>query len=238
MSNQKLSSTLVITWVALPGLAIFLGAGPARAQSSSANYTFLVAAGFLCDPGDSATCPAVVKSSNGDSYEMSGAGMFATQSKSVTAAGTFTHKSSGGNVLETGVWIASELMSFYSYGVAPGARMRGGRAFGPGPFAPMRSRMFSGSMPAGGLAVFRVRLLPIVGLPKTATLQVNCALAKVPPERQTEGIRLTLEGSGLEFAEEVGGRTLFVLTRPAARATTKSTAPHDETSPAPAEVGP
>ena len=119
MSNQNALSTLIFTWAAVPSLAIFLGAGPARAQSSSsANYTFLVGAGFLCDSGDSSTCPAVVKSANGDSYEMSGAGTFTSQSKSVTAAGTFTHKSIDGMALETGVWIASELVSFDSYGIA------------------------------------------------------------------------------------------------------------------------
>lgn len=236
MSSQKLFSSLVITWVAVPSLAIFLGAGPAMAQSSSANYTFLVAAGFLCDSSDSATCPAVVKSANGDSYEMSGAGTLTTQSKSVTAAGTFTHKSSSGTVLETGVWIASELMSFDSYGIAPGALTREGRAFGPPQFGPMRRRMVSGSMPAGGLAVFRIRLLPVWGGSKTAMLQVNCAIGKVPPEHQVEGIRLAFEGGGVEFDEEVSGRTLFLLTRPGASAASKPPAPEVDTSLAPAEV--
>jgi hypothetical protein len=92
----------------------------------------------------------VVKTAQGDSYEVSGAGTLATQSKSVTAAGTFTDKSASGNVLETGVWVAGELVSFDSYGIAPGALMRAGSAFSPPPFGPMRSRMFSGAMPAGG----------------------------------------------------------------------------------------
>ena len=236
MSEQKLSSTLVITCVAMPSLAIFLGAGQAMGQSSSANYTFLVAAGLLCDSGDSSVCPAVVKSADGASYEMSGAGTLAPQSKSVTAAGTFTHKSRDGNVLETGVWIASELVSFDFYGIAPGALMRGGRAFGPPPFGPMRSRMFSGSMPAGGLAVFRIRLLPVRGLSKNATLEVNCALGKVPPERQVEGIRLAFERGGAEFDEEISGGTLFLLTRPGASAAAEAPAPKVDTNPAPTEV--
>jgi hypothetical protein len=236
MSSQKVFAKLVITWVAAPSLAIFLGAGPARAQSSAANYTFLVGAGFLCDAGDSAPCPAVVRSAQGDSYEMSGAGTLTMQSKSVTAAGTFTHKSSSATVLETGVWIASELVSFDSYGVAPGALMRGGRAFGPPPFGPMRSRIFPGSMPAGGLAVLRIRLLPVWGVSKTATLQVNCALGKVPDEHPTEGIRLAFQGGGAEFDEEVSGRTLFLMTRPGASAAAKAPAPEADTNLAPAEV--
>ena len=131
MSSQKVFPNLVITWLAVLSLAIFLVAGPAMAQSGAANYAFLVGAGFLCDSGDSSACPAVVKSADGDSYEMSGAGTLTTQSKSVTAAGTFTHKSTDGVVLETGVWIASELVSFDSYGIAPGALMREGRASRP-----------------------------------------------------------------------------------------------------------
>ena len=213
MSNQNIFSTLTVTWVAVPALAMFLGAGSARAQNKPSDYTFLLASGFLCDPGDSATCPAVVKSANGDSYEMSGAGTLNTQSKSVTAAGTFAHKSSDGTVLEAGVWIVSELVSFDSYGIAPGALMSGRRAFGPPKFGPKGLPIFSGSMPTGGLAVFRIRLLPLSGASKTAVLQANCALGKVPAEHQTEGIRLSLERNGTEFSEEVSGRVMFLSMR-------------------------
>jgi hypothetical protein len=156
----------------------------------------------------------VVKSAQGDSYEVSGAGTLSMPSKSVTATGTFTHKSRDGNALETGIWIASELVSFDSYGIVPGALMGGGQAFGPPQFGPKRLPMLAGPMPAGGLAVLRIRLLPMRGAPKTAMLQVNCALGKVPVEHQREGIRLAFEGGSSEFDEEVSGRTLFVLTRP------------------------
>ena len=236
MSRQKVSSALWITCIAVLSLSIFLSAGRAVAQGSPADYTFLVGAGFLCDPPDSAPCPAVVKSSSGDSYEISGAGTFATQSKSVTATGTFSHKSSCGMVLETGVWIASELVSFDSYGVAPGALMREGRALGSLQFGPMRSRMFSGSVAAGGRAVFHIRLLPMRAGPRSALLQVNCPIGKVSPEHQAEGIRLALEGGGIEFEEEVGGRTLFVLTRPGASVASKARPRKAETKPASGEV--
>jgi hypothetical protein len=236
MWSQRVFPSLVIAWVVVPSLAILLGAGPAMAQSRAASYAFLVGAGFLCDSSDSSACPAVAKSADGASYEISGAGTFATQGKSVTAAGTFTHKSADGTVLGTGVWVASELLGFESYGVAPGALMRTGRAFGGPRFGPMRSRMPFGSMPAGGLAVFRIRLLPMWGIPKTATLEVNCALGKVPPEHPTEGIKLAFEGGGAEFNEEVSGRTMFVLTRPGAGTAPKTPAPEGGTNPAPAEV--
>jgi hypothetical protein len=236
MSCQRVFLNRVIAWVPLPSLTIFLAVVPAIAQSSNSDCTLLVGSGFLCDSGDSSACPAVVKSADGASYEMSGAGTLAPQSKSVTAAGTYTHKSSSGDVLETGVWVASELLSFDSYGIAPGALMREGRALGPPQFGPKRLPMFSGSMPTGGLAVLRIRLIPVLGFAKNATLQVNCALGKVPEERQAEGIRLAFEGGGGEFDEEVSGRALFVSTRPAANLEPKPTATGDATNPPPAEV--
>jgi hypothetical protein len=237
MPRGKLSLIQAMAWAAAPTLALFLGTGTVRAQSNSASYTFLVAAGFLCDPGDSSACPAVVKSANGDSYEITGAGTLTTQSKSVTAAGTFTHKSSNGLVIEAGVWIASELASFDSYGIAPGALMRDGRALGPRQMDLSRGLgMFSGSMAAGGLAVLRIRLLLVRGISRNATLQVNCALGKVPSEHPVEGISLALEGGSVEYDEEVSGRALFLLARPGATATAKAPVPRLDPEPPPTET--
>jgi len=236
MSCQRVFLDRAITWVAMPGFSLFLAFVPVIAQTSNSNYILLVGAGFLCDSGDSSSCPAVVKSAEGASYELSGAGTLAPQSKSVTAAGTYTRKSSGGDVLETGVWVASELVSFDFYGIAPSALMREGRAIGPPQFGPKRVPMLSGSTAAGGLAVLRIRLLPVLGFAKNATLQVNCALGKVPDEHQVEGIRLALEGGSVEFDEEVSGHALFLLTRPGAGPAVKTPAPGAGTNPAPAEV--
>lgn len=108
----------------------FLLAFPVLAQNDSSKYVFLLASGFLCDPGDSSTCPARAKANQGDSYELSGAGTFHAQNRSVEAAGTYAHHSPNGNVLETGVWFASELMKFDSYGTSPGALY--GKRFGVG----------------------------------------------------------------------------------------------------------
>jgi hypothetical protein len=240
MTRGKLSLTLFIAWAAAQTLALFLGAGTARAQSNSANYTFLVAAGFLCDSGDSSTCPAVVKSANGDSYEITGAGTLTAKSKAVTAVGTFTHKSSNGMVVEAGVWIASELVSFDSYGIAPWALMREVRTLGPrqidlSSFGPRGMGMFSGSMAAGGLAVMRIRLLPVRGLSRNATLQMNCALGRVPTEHATEGVRLALEGSGVDYDEEVSGRAMFLLMKPGTDTAAKALAPKVDAEPSPAE---
>jgi hypothetical protein len=70
---------------------------------------------------------------------------------------------------------------------------------------------------------------------RTAVLQVNCALGKVPEEHETEGIRLTFEGGG-EFDQEPSGRTMFVLMRLGASPAPKSPTVGDETNPAPAQA--
>jgi hypothetical protein len=87
------------------------------------------------------------------------------------------------------------------------------RALGPPQFGPKRLTMFTGLVPTGGLAVFRILLLPMSGATRTAVLQVNCALGDVLRERSVEGIRLTSESSGNEFSEEVGGRVMFLSIR-------------------------
>jgi hypothetical protein len=127
------------------------------------------------------SCPAVAKSANGDSYEISGAGTFDPQHKSVKAAGTFNHKSTNGNVLETGVWTASELISFGSYGIAPAAFVQRGPAFGGPQLGYKRLPMRSAPLPTGGLAIFRSLLMPVSGTAKTALLQVEPRIGRCAP---------------------------------------------------------
>jgi hypothetical protein len=70
--------TLLITGAAVPSLALLLAAIPAMARSNGGDYVFLIGSGFLCDSGDSSACPAVVKSADGSSFELSGVGTFAS----------------------------------------------------------------------------------------------------------------------------------------------------------------
>jgi hypothetical protein len=207
--------------------------GSATAQSNSTSYTFVVGSGFLCEAGDSGSCPAVAKSANGDSYEISGAGTFDTGSKSVKAAGTFHHKTPNGNMIDTGVWTASELISFGSYGIAPNALQQKGPAYSSPQLGPKRMPTRVGAMPTGGLAIFRILLVPLSGPSKTAVLQVNCALGSAPRERSVEGMRLALEGNSNEFLEEVSGRVMFLSTRPEVSQPAKT--PDLEAAPASAE---
>jgi hypothetical protein len=211
-------------------LAIGLCVSPATAQSKDSNLLFLVASSFLCDPADSSSCPATAKSNQGDSYEMSGAGTLDVQGKSAKGAGTYTHRSPSGNMLETGVWIASELLSFDSYGVSPPALPRQNPAFGPEPLGLKGLPMHAGPTPTGGLAILRIRLWPLRGPSRSAVLQVNCTLGDVPRERSVEGIRLAFEGSTNDFTEEAGGRVMFLSTaRP--EVTTPSKVPGEEDTP-------
>jgi len=209
-------------WIARLLLLLSFCAGLASAQTNSNSYTFLLGSGFLCDGNDASTCPATAKGTQGDSYEVSGAGTFDAQNKSVKAAGTFSHKSANGNVVETGVWTASELVSFVSYGIAPGALLHEKSRLNALQFAPMRLKISSGPMPTGGLGIFRVRLLSLSGAVKTGVLQVNCALGDVPRERSVEGIRLSLESERNEFSEEVSGRVMFLSMRPEASSIAKA----------------
>ena len=217
MSCQRVFLNRVIAWVALPSLTLFLAVVPAIAQTSNSDYILLVGSGFLCDSGDSSACPAVVKSADGASYETERRRHASLRKASRSRRRERLPASPPMETsLQTGIWMASELVSFDSYGIAPDALMREGWAFGPAGFGPRRMPMLSGSMPAGGLAVLRIRLLPMWGPSRNAALQVNCALGKVPDEHQAEGIRLTFEGGGSEFDQEISGRAMFLLTRPGA----------------------
>src|SRR5208282_4136181 len=130
---------------------------------------------------------------------------------------------------ETGVWITTDLISFGSYGIAPSALMRKGPAFRPPQIGAKRLPNGLDPLPTGGLAIFRILLIPIPGATKTAVLQVNCALGDVPRERPVEGIRLSFESKGSEFSEEVTGRVMFLAMRP--EPGTPAKAPQQGTTP-------
>lgn len=234
MLRPRLFGIRTVTESAVLCLVLIVSSRPAIAQTSDGEYILILASGILCDPNHAEACPAVAKEANGSTFEMSGAGTFSPHDKSVAAAGTFTRKSPSGTVLEAGVWIAASLVSFDSYGLAPGALKAGNpawRAMQAGPM--MRPRMRVGPTAAGGLAVFRIRFFPVTGAPQDALLAANCALGNVPRERSVEGIRLSSESNGGEFSEEVSGRVMFLAMRPEASAPAKT--PHQEPAPDSAE---
>ena len=61
------------------------------------------------------------------------------------------------------MWIASELVSFDSYGIAPGALLLERTRLRPSTIWPQAFADGSGPMPTGGLAVFRILLYADVG---------------------------------------------------------------------------
>jgi hypothetical protein len=152
--------------------------------AATARYNFLIGSGLLCASDDSTACPAVARAANEETIEISGAGALDLAANSVTAAGAFVEKTPAGDIVSTGVWTATGLVSFQSYGVAAAVLMPDYPKLGtpeplpmgkmPGPLA----AMMAGPLAAGGAAVIGIRLLPDVGSPRDAVLQVNCAKAK------------------------------------------------------------
>ena len=96
--------------------------------------------------------------------------------------------------------------------------------------------MLAGSIPAGGLAEMRIRLLPMWGQARNAVLQVNCALGKVPDEHPNDDIRLTFGRGGGEFDQEASGRTMFVVTGAGISLAPKPPARTADTNSAPGEI--
>ena len=227
MKRDQRVLTIVVTVIALLAIAARLRLSaqdqPQRKQglpantAATANYNFLIASGFLCDPGDSDACPAVAQAGNGETIEINGAGTLG--GKAVTAAGAFTEKTPSGDIVTTGVWTATGLVSFQSYGIAPGAllleypKLRTLGPMGRGMMPGRMAGLMAGPLAAGGLAVIRIRLLPDAGSPRDALLRVICAKGKVPADEPSDGVRLAITG-GLVFDEEVNGRTVFLLRRP------------------------
>jgi hypothetical protein len=60
--------------------------------------------------------PNVSQAPNGDQVAVTGEGEFSVHSKSVDAAGRFTHTDSHGAVLAAGAWEATQLLSYEFYG--------------------------------------------------------------------------------------------------------------------------
>jgi hypothetical protein len=209
-----------LKYVCVLSLLLACDAFAVRTETPPRNYTFVVGSGFVCDSGDTSICPALARSAEGDWFEVSGAGMFGRGDKTAKAFGTFSHRAANGTLLEMGVWTVDSLVSFESYGLAPTALMKWGQAAGRPQFGPRRFKGSSAQIPSGGLAVFRIVLMPVSGATKSAALRVNCPLGVVPTDRSVGGIRITLEDGGLEYTEEPDGRVMFLVAMPETKSLT------------------
>ena len=123
--------------------------------------------------------------------EISGLGTLGVNPKSVDGGGVFVHRGSGGNVLGSGTWTATKLISFVDFGPTP--------AFTPD----VRS----------GIANISVRLVGVAAgggaVEFDAVLRIQCNLPDVIPSLD-EGVRLNVKG-GSNFNSEAGGATVFIL---------------------------
>jgi len=60
--------------------------------------------------------PQISQAANGELVSITGEGLFSIHPKTVSANGNFTHSDSQGNVLGSGTWVATQLLSFQPYG--------------------------------------------------------------------------------------------------------------------------
>lgn len=159
------------------------------AKRNSAQYVYLVGDGFLCELNP-AFCPNVAAASNGDIVELTGQGTLDVHPKAVDGAGTFVHKDGDGNVVGSGEWHATQLLSFVE--------------FGPSPVLPQEFRT--------GVANIRVHMVVDgSGAELGGILRVQCRLPEVKmPPPFAEGSRLNVQ-DGINFNTVVGGGTLFIL---------------------------
>lgn len=79
---------------------------PGAAQGAQTRGTFLLVM----------EVPNVAVAANGDHVAVTGEGEFTVSPKSVTASGEFTHTDANGDVVASGTWTASALISFDFYG--------------------------------------------------------------------------------------------------------------------------
>jgi hypothetical protein len=116
--------------------------------------------------------------------------------KSVEAEGAFTHTDSDGNVIASGTWQATKLLSYHSYGC--------GELFGD-PLPPDF---------CGGALKMRVLLsTPLGELPGIMT--VICVIGPKAPSSvlgpRTEGVTLNVPGV-VNFNHSTGGENIYIQT--------------------------
>ena len=157
---------------------------PASALATSGSHTFEL----------HMEAPNTAAAPNGDRVAITGEGTFSIHPKSVEAEGTFTHTDSQGNVLATGTWTATQLLTYQSYGC--------GVVFGH-PLPPNF---------CGGRVKMRVLLTPEgTNLRIPAILTVYCVIGDKRPHSAEEGVRLVIPGH-INFNDVTGGENVYIRT--------------------------
>ena len=140
--------------------------------------------------------PNLAVAANGDEIAVTGEGRFAIHPKSVEAEGAFTHTDSDGNVIASGTWEATSLISYQSYGC--------GEVFGD-PIPPEF---------CGGVVKMRVVFTtPLGEVPGIIT--VICVIGPNPPNSilgpRGEGVTVNIPGI-INFNHSAGGENIYVQT--------------------------
>jgi len=140
--------------------------------------------------------PQVSQAANGDVVSITGEGIFSINPTTVSANGTFTHSDSQGNVLGSGTWVATQLLSFQPYGC--------GVVLG----FPLPPNL------CGGKLMLGVQLTSESGQFK-GILSVFCIIGPNPPnshdDESGEGARLDIFGVN-NFNKIVSGGNVYVKT--------------------------
>lgn len=124
---------------------------------------------------------------------VAGGNTLSVHPKSVQGSGFFIHRDENGDLVASGTWTATELLSYKNYGPAgnPNFPVADGRA---------------------GFANIRIHLMADGGAEFDAILRIRCLLPgndSTPPS-WVEGIRVTVQ-NGLNFNKTVpGGNTIFL----------------------------
>ena len=88
------------------GLAAALVLVPSAAGADSATHTYTL----------EMDAPNFGTAANGDMVTITGSADFSVNPKSAEGSGTFTHTASDGTVRASGIWTATELLDYQSYG--------------------------------------------------------------------------------------------------------------------------
>ncbi len=190
MFRTTLRRALLLAGLMLPLflVSISIGGRGASAGAPSATYQYLIATGPVCDL---VACPEMSSAPNGDVLSVTGAGTFTTHPNSASGGGTFVHADASGNVLGSGTWGATDLVSFVGFGIAPDLV----------PILPAGS--------TGGRAVLQVHLTPDGGgAGFDALMTVICDLGS-NPAGQSEVVRLAVPGV-INFNKHVDGGNIFI----------------------------
>ena len=149
--------------------------------------------------------PNVSRAPNGDQVAVTGEGTFSVHPKSVTASGSFTHTDGQGNVLASGTWTATELLSFQLYGCGIVHNFPT-----PGATTPLPPNFCGGALKMGVTLTPQGTSLAIPGV-----LSVFCIVGENPPNSHDdptgEGIHLVVPGIA-DFNKIVAGMNIYMRT--------------------------